>query len=182
MLIFNSYPLAHVLIFAFIFYELMGWKVTRDNMPGPWWKLNFESQLDEGFLSTWRADRVCKIITDETCTATFDALAPARWVTETSALWPGWARCSAASAPSSGCSSSPCPSPSSATASPSSTRGRSVGRRTMAPTWRESRRACSHCNLVRRRVFSQPGGSELEMKYNFLSLIGFLFQVIVNSS
>ena len=75
-----------------------------------------------------------------------------------------------------------CPSPSSATASPSSTRGRSVGRRTMAPTWRESRRACSHCNSVRRRVFSQPGGSELEMKYNFLSLIGFLFEVIVNSS
>ena len=120
-------------IFAFIFYELMGWKVTRDNMPGPWWKLNFESQLDEGFLSTWRADRVCKIITDETCNATFDALAPARWVTETSALWPGWARCWAASAPSSGCSSSPCPSPSSATASPSSTTGRRDGTRSSLP-------------------------------------------------
>ena len=89
---------------------------------------------------------------------------------------------SAVSAPSLASSSSACPSPSSATASPSSTRGRSVGRRTTAPTWRESRRACSHCNSVRRRVFSQPGGSELEMKYNFLSLIGFLFEVIVNSS
>ena len=105
-----------------------------------------------------------------------------RLATEMSARSPASARSSAASAPSLASSSSACPSPSSATASPSSTRGRSGGRRTMAPTWRESRRACSHCNLVRRRVFWQPGGSELEMKYNFLSLIGFLFEVIVKFS